>query len=199
MTMITPSYLGETIEYSSLHACRSTLEDPIASPLNAYTKATQLAAILLLDQSGTEKLFGSAKSFAEKLRTALRALQFPSNVAVAPNAEASLLLARSYAGVTCVDENDVQSKLAPLPLTMLRCEAPLLATLARWGIRNLRELAALPEAALARSLSSFLMTFCRSVIGSRGKSVGILVRFGLAEPNSIQEPAVFRENEGSGM
>ena len=28
MTMITPSYLGETIEYSSLHACRSTLEDP---------------------------------------------------------------------------------------------------------------------------------------------------------------------------
>ena len=28
MTMTTPSYLGETIEYSSLHACRSTLEDP---------------------------------------------------------------------------------------------------------------------------------------------------------------------------
>ena len=36
MTMITPSYLGETIEYSSLHACRSTLEDPtgdLESPL----------------------------------------------------------------------------------------------------------------------------------------------------------------------
>ena len=31
MTMITPSYLGETIEYSSLHACRSTLEDPTCS------------------------------------------------------------------------------------------------------------------------------------------------------------------------
>ena len=31
MTMITPSYLGETIEYSSLHACRSTLEDPTPS------------------------------------------------------------------------------------------------------------------------------------------------------------------------
>ena len=36
MTMITPSYLGETIEYSSLHACRSTLEDPTA----ALTSAT---------------------------------------------------------------------------------------------------------------------------------------------------------------
>ena len=33
MTMITPSYLGETIEYSSLHACRSTLEDPTAKDL----------------------------------------------------------------------------------------------------------------------------------------------------------------------
>ena len=38
MTMITPSYLGETIEYSSLHACRSTLEDPtrhkVSTPVN---------------------------------------------------------------------------------------------------------------------------------------------------------------------
>ena len=33
MTMITPSYLGETIEYSSLHACRSTLEDPTPADL----------------------------------------------------------------------------------------------------------------------------------------------------------------------
>ena len=33
MTMITPSYLGETIEYSSLHACRSTLEDPTPETL----------------------------------------------------------------------------------------------------------------------------------------------------------------------
>ena len=36
MTMITPSYLGETIEYSSLHACRSTLEDP------TYVEETRL-------------------------------------------------------------------------------------------------------------------------------------------------------------
>ena len=33
MTMITPSYLGETIEYSSLHACRSTLEDPTGNSI----------------------------------------------------------------------------------------------------------------------------------------------------------------------
>ena len=37
MTMITPSYLGETIEYSSLHACRSTLEDPTAANGNGHS------------------------------------------------------------------------------------------------------------------------------------------------------------------
>ena len=42
MTMITPSYLGETIEYSSLHACRSTLEDPTESlTLKAFNRLLQ--------------------------------------------------------------------------------------------------------------------------------------------------------------
>ena len=42
MTMITPSYLGETIEYSSLHACRSTLEDP--TPKGVMVTHRNLAA-----------------------------------------------------------------------------------------------------------------------------------------------------------
>ena len=43
MTMITPSYLGETIEYSSLHACRSTLEDPTSrKKATAYKEASQV-------------------------------------------------------------------------------------------------------------------------------------------------------------
>ena len=41
MTMITPSYLGETIEYSSLHACRSTLEDPTEG-LEAWARYWEL-------------------------------------------------------------------------------------------------------------------------------------------------------------
>ena len=44
MTMITPSYLGETIEYSSLHACRSTLEDPTVDDL--------IRGIIALAESG---------------------------------------------------------------------------------------------------------------------------------------------------
>ena len=51
MTMITPSYLGETIEYSSLHACRSTLEDP-TSPRQA----------LLLTRFSNGRLHARSKS-----------------------------------------------------------------------------------------------------------------------------------------
>lgn len=120
----------------------------IASPVNHYANGKHMAAVLLVDQSGTETLFGDARSYAEAIRKALQDLDFPSNVAVAPNAEASLLLARSYTGVTQVDADDVQTKLAPLPLTMLTVDAATLTTLVRWGIRNLGELALLPETAL---------------------------------------------------
>ena len=50
MTMITPSYLGETIEYSSLHACRSTLEDPTAAYMKhpPTMKAAELAAVIAI-------------------------------------------------------------------------------------------------------------------------------------------------------
>ena len=58
MTMITPSYLGETIEYSSLHACRSTLEDPTAG----YAIAAYVAASRLHDNDHwlSDVVFGSA-------------------------------------------------------------------------------------------------------------------------------------------
>ena len=55
MTMITPSYLGETIEYSSLHACRSTLEDPTPIPWR-LTKVENL----LTGQSITPELAAKA-------------------------------------------------------------------------------------------------------------------------------------------
>ena len=53
MTMITPSYLGETIEYSSLHACRSTLEDPTCSIVASQAGNSAYAAAATVMQSFT--------------------------------------------------------------------------------------------------------------------------------------------------
>ena len=120
----------------------------IASPVNEYEKANHQAAALLVDQSGTEILFGDGRNYAIKIREALQEIDFHSNIAVAPNAEASQLLARSYSGVTYVGERNVERELAPSPVSALRIETSTLATLKRWGIRNLGEMAALPETAL---------------------------------------------------
>ena len=57
MTMITPSYLGETIEYSSLHACRSTLEDPTIASGNIFPDSP-LQVGLVGSQQITEVLSG---------------------------------------------------------------------------------------------------------------------------------------------
>ena len=56
MTMITPSYLGETIEYSSLHACRSTLEDPMTLVGPEYPVNVGYTA-RLLKNFGVKKLY----------------------------------------------------------------------------------------------------------------------------------------------
>ena len=62
MTMITPSYLGETIEYSSLHACRSTLEDPTGYPFVPAIFVLCAAAVLVFSFAGNLKgsLLGTA-------------------------------------------------------------------------------------------------------------------------------------------
>ena len=56
MTMITPSYLGETIEYSSLHACRSTLEDPTVVNQTVFVCLTYSLLQMHLLHQGHEAL-----------------------------------------------------------------------------------------------------------------------------------------------
>ena len=67
MTMITPSYLGETIEYSSLHACRSTLEDPTGQRLS-WSRSTAMARALRASSSRAVAMITSNEVFNETLR-----------------------------------------------------------------------------------------------------------------------------------
>ena len=61
MTMITPSYLGETIEYSSLHACRSTLEDPTLGALaGLYERAKDFQKLAEVLERQAETIYDPA-------------------------------------------------------------------------------------------------------------------------------------------
>ena len=63
MTMITPSYLGETIEYSSLHACRSTLEDPKIFE----ARMTMLRAEFEVEEQAIQQSISESKLLDEEL------------------------------------------------------------------------------------------------------------------------------------
>ncbi len=163
--------------------------EAIASPLNAYAEAHRLAVVLLIDSSGIGTLFGSAESYARKLHQELRASGFPAGIGMAPNAEASLMLARSTQKVVCADRDSVRGKLARLSTSQLPCEAKTLAVLNRWGIRTLGELAALPETALISRLGQ---GGSRLQQLARGEADHLLVpeepEFTLSETTALDSP-----------
>ena len=70
MTMITPSYLGETIEYSSLHACRSTLEDPTHDELIGGGGGGASGRLAALESGGS-----SVKATLESVAARVAALE----------------------------------------------------------------------------------------------------------------------------
>src|SRR5579863_3972583 len=125
---------------------------------------------VLLDLAGMESLFGSLHKISHAIFERADALGLAANIAAASNPDAALLAARGMcgagtfarAGFTVIPSGKEAESLGGLPVEVLfsrRLEGEekqsadrLLETLARWGIRNLRALAALPEVSLSERL-----------------------------------------------
>lgn len=117
---------------------------------------------VLLDLRGMTSLFGSVHHISRAMADRAIALGLQANVAVASNADAAQLAARGFPGITVIPAGKEHEQLGGLPIEVLfsdRLEGEkkasagsLLGTLHRWGIRNLRALAALPEVALSERL-----------------------------------------------
>jgi len=116
----------------------------------------------LLDLRGMSSLFGSIHNISRAISERAIALGLQANVAIASNADAALLAARGFPGITVISMDKEAEKLGSLAIELLfsdriegeekRSADSLLGTLHRWGIRNLRALAALPEIALSERL-----------------------------------------------
>src|SRR5215469_14598340 len=117
---------------------------------------------VLLDLAGMESLLGSLPEIARAIYERAVALGLKANIAVSSNPDAAVISARGFSGVTVIPLGKEADHLGPLPLKVLfddhrqadqKEDADrLLETLDRWGIRNLRALAALPEIALSERL-----------------------------------------------
>ena len=116
----------------------------------------------LLDLAGMESLLGSLPKISRAIHSRAGALGLEANVAVASNPDAAVLAARGFAGIAVIPGGKEAEHLGPLPTEVLfangvegdekKAAARLLETLDRWGIRNLRGLAALPEVSLSERL-----------------------------------------------
>lgn len=131
---------------------------------------------IILDLAGLERLFGAAARIARDLARRVSDLGLEANVAVAGNLDTAMHAARGFPGVTVIPQGKEAERLGDLPIDVLlaglRIQEPaarsqrkpeggqdkeqrareILETLDRWGVRNCRTLAALPEAALSERL-----------------------------------------------
>jgi protein ImuB len=117
---------------------------------------------IVLDLAGLESLFGAPQKIARDLARRASDLGLEANVGVAANADAAMLAARGFSGVTVLEPGSETERLGILPLEVLFAGLPapghekdaeqFLETLERWGLRNLRSFAALPEIPLAERL-----------------------------------------------
>jgi protein ImuB len=110
---------------------------------------------ILLDLAGLEPLLGPLPKIARDLARRASDLGLESQVAVASNPDAAVLAAYGFSGVTVIPDGKEAELLGNLPMQVLftgNSNSQTLEILERWGIRNLRALAALPDIALSERL-----------------------------------------------
>lgn len=105
-----------------------------------------------LEISGLERLFGGPWEIAAAIARRAAGSRIRANIAVASNPDAAVCAARGFTGVSIVPEGDEAKFLGPLPLSTLAPPPEIAGTLARWGIRRCRDLAALPARGLVERL-----------------------------------------------
>jgi protein ImuB len=115
----------------------------MASPTESIS-----GAALILDASGSERLFGTPAQIAAALRREVDAAGFEPSIATSCNAYAAVLAARGFPGTTVIPPQNESTVLSPLPLSVLALEPEQEETFASWGIKTLGALAALPQKAL---------------------------------------------------
>ncbi|MFZ0586552.1 MAG: DNA polymerase Y family protein, partial [Candidatus Sulfotelmatobacter sp.] len=187
------SLLQESVAHAALLDCAQSFSPRVEDAA---------ADMAIVDLEGMESLFGSLLKIAHSLFRRAADLGLDANVAVASNPDAAVLAARGFSGVTVVPLGQEAESLGSLPVEVLfagRDEGEeregkqkedekrkksecLLATLGRWGIRDLRALAALPEIALSERLGQEGLRLQQL---ARGAASRTLV--------PVEAPAVFEE------
>jgi protein ImuB len=107
---------------------------------------------ILLDLAGLTSLSSSDEAIAHRLVQQATNLGLDVHVAIASNAEAALLAARGFSGISVIPAGEESKCLGRLPITALSPPNEILETLDRWGVCTCAALAALPVVDLSERL-----------------------------------------------
>jgi protein ImuB len=141
---------------------RPWVEEYVASARHALLEAALAvspriedggAGLAYVDTVGLERLIGDPAAVGRRLVHQVRAIGLIPRVGLAASRTAArMAAANGSAAVTVIPLGRERGMLAKVPITTLDLAPDLVATLGRWGVRTLGELAALPREGLAARL-----------------------------------------------
>jgi protein ImuB len=116
-----------------------------------------ISGTVVLDLAGLQPLLGSLRKIANDLSRRVADFGLENQVAVARDIETAILAARGFPGVTVIEEGKEMEQIGRLPVEILLQENSgkrndIFETLDRWGVRWLRDLAALPDVGVSERL-----------------------------------------------
>ena len=159
---------------------------------------------VLLDLSGLERLHGSPVKMAQELATRVSVAGLEGNIGIAANPDSAMHAACGFGGTTILARGEEARRLGVLQLNVLldsfdmphqntsnssadrerrKLREQMLDTLERWGVRDFRTLALLPDHALASRLGETGARLQRLVRGAEMRTLT------LCEPESRLEEA----------
>ena len=137
---------------------------------------------LVLEVQGSLGLFGPWPRLERMLRDDLHALGFQHRIALAPTPLGACVLAAANDGLALTDFDHLRNALARVPIAQSRISPEHTTALAAMGLRQLRQLFALPRAGLARRFGPGLLDHLDRMTGA------------LADPRQLYRPPdVFEE------
>jgi protein ImuB len=117
------------------------------------------------DAEGLRELYASETELARAIVRRAHTLGLAAAVGIAASKIAAQLAAHDGGGCAVIPAHEEWHFLAPLPIQMLAPDAALQDTLARWGVRTLGDLAALPASAVATRLGPSAAALARRARG----------------------------------
>lgn len=122
---------------------------------------------LLLEVQSSLGLFGPWPRLEARLREELNTLGFQHRITLAPNPAAARILANVHDGLAITDTETLPGLLAALPVERTGLPREVASSLARMGLRTLKQVLELPRDGLAQRFPSGVLKHIDTLLGHR--------------------------------